>query len=90
MECTSQRKLQHEQADSPKTDTFNNEPVVFSLRSNHKTPQEEEDEDSDTIASSPPAKKSRFFFRRCFEATFDPDTLPGHNVILAEDSDEEN
>lgn len=49
---------------------------------------EEEKEDSDSVPSSPPAKKGRFFFRRCFEATFNPDTLPGHDIILAEDSDE--
>ncbi|KAF7380250.1 hypothetical protein HZH66_014605 [Vespula vulgaris] len=37
---------------------------------------------------SPPSKKARFIFRKCFQATFDPRMLPGHDIILAEDSDE--
>ncbi|KAK8400054.1 hypothetical protein O3P69_003028 [Scylla paramamosain] len=79
--------IPHQQKDVVRGDTSHSEPIVPLLRNNNKAAQEEE-EDSDTVPSSPPAKKSRFFFRRCFEATFNPDTLPGHNVILAEDSDE--
>lgn len=86
--CTPQAKPQHQQKDTASGEASHNETVVPSSRNNHKTIQEEEEEDSDIVPSSPPTKKSRFYFRRCFEATFNPDTLPGHNVILAEDSDE--
>lgn len=51
---------------------------------------DEEDEDEDTFPSTPPAKRVRHIFRRCFESTFDPHSIPGFNVILAEDSDEES
>lgn len=37
---------------------------------------------------SPPSKKARFIFRKCFQTTFDPRMLPGHDTILVEDSDE--
>lgn len=84
--CTPQAQSQHQQRETINGDSSHNK-TVSSHRNNHKAPQEEE-EDSDTVPASPPAKKSRFYFRRCFEATFNPDTLPGHNVILAEDSDE--
>lgn len=39
---------------------------------------------------SPPTKKARFVFTKCFETTFDPRMLPGHDTILAEDSDDDN
>ncbi|XP_031834307.2 cell cycle checkpoint control protein Rad9 isoform X1 [Nomia melanderi] len=44
----------------------------------------------DAIPSSPPppAKKARLIFQKCFQKTFDPSTLSGYDVILAEDSDE--
>ncbi|XP_078036615.1 cell cycle checkpoint control protein Rad9 [Augochlora pura] len=44
----------------------------------------------ETIPSSPPppAKKARLIFQKCFQKTFDPRTLPGYDIILAEDSDE--
>lgn len=60
--------------------------TVIPSSANNRVAQEEED--SEPVSSSPPAKKGRFFFRRCFESTFNPDSLPGHNIILAEDSDE--
>ncbi|XP_076303368.1 cell cycle checkpoint control protein Rad9 isoform X2 [Lasioglossum baleicum] len=45
---------------------------------------------SDTVPNSPPppAKKARLIFQKCFQKTFDPRTLPGYDVVLAEDSDE--
>lgn len=55
---------------------------------NNRMAQEDEEEEDEPVSSSPPAKKGRFFFRRCFESTFNPESLPGHNIILAEDSDE--
>lgn len=45
-------------------------------------------EDKVPNSPSPPNKKARFIFQKCFQKTFDPRTLPGYNVILAEDSDE--
>lgn len=80
-------EISHQQENVVMGDTSHREPAVDLFRNNHKATQDDE-EDSDTVPASPPAKRSRFFFRRCFEATFNPDTLPGHNVILAEDSDE--
>ncbi|XP_076755058.1 cell cycle checkpoint control protein Rad9 isoform X2 [Xylocopa sonorina] len=48
------------------------------------------DVSEDKIPSTPPppSKKARFIFQKCFQSTFDPRTLPGYDVILAEDSDE--
>lgn len=48
--------------------------------------------DEDTVPNSPPppvSKKARLVFRKCFQATFDPRMLPGHDKILAKDSDSE-
>lgn len=46
-------------------------------------------EETCTIPGTPPAKKTNFFFRRCFESTFDPNSVPGNDKVLAEDSDED-
>ena len=40
--------------------------------------------------SSPPSKRARILFKRCFEATLNPNDVPGANTILAPDSDEED
>lgn len=57
----------------------------------HQSKQCEETE-SDQIPNSPPttppAKKARVIFQKCFQTTFNPQMLPGHDIILAEDSDE--
>ncbi|XP_076380796.1 cell cycle checkpoint control protein Rad9 [Megalopta genalis] len=44
----------------------------------------------ETIPNSPPppAKKARLIFQKCFQKTFDPRTLPGYDIVLAEDSDD--
>ncbi|XP_071539191.1 cell cycle checkpoint control protein RAD9A isoform X2 [Panulirus ornatus] len=47
-------------------------------------------EEEDIVPGTPPFKKARFLFRRCFESTFDPETIPGHDRILAEDSDDDS
>ncbi|XP_015124035.1 cell cycle checkpoint control protein RAD9A [Diachasma alloeum] len=49
------------------------------------------DDNDDTIPASPPppAKRAKIIFRKCFENTFDPKMLPGHDTLLANDSDEE-
>ena len=44
----------------------------------------------DFIDGSPPSKKKNFLFRRCFDATFNPQNIPGTERVLAPDSDEEN
>lgn len=56
----------------------------------------QDDDQIDTIGDSvpssppPPAKKARLIFQKCFQRTFDPTMLPGYDVVLAEDSDEDN
>ncbi|XP_042210464.1 cell cycle checkpoint control protein RAD9A-like isoform X2 [Homarus americanus] len=47
-------------------------------------------EEEDVIPGTPPSKRAKFFFRRCFESTFDPTTVPGHDRILASDSDDDS
>lgn len=64
---------------------------------NDDTNQEEEEEyvklEGSVPCLSPPrqiAKKAKVIFQKCFESTFDPRMLPGHDIILVEDSDENN
>ncbi|XP_067014883.1 cell cycle checkpoint control protein RAD9A [Anabrus simplex] len=55
--------------------------------------QRESDEEEDSVPGTPPPppnKRARFLFKRCFEATFNPDQIPGHDVVLADDSAEED
>lgn len=60
--------------------------------------KEERDADlmdlDESIPRSPPcqqlAKRAKMVFQKCFQTTFDPRMLPGHNTILVEDSDENN
>lgn len=49
----------------------------------------------ESVMRSPPslrqaAKKAKLVFQKCFQNTFDPRMLPGHDIILVEDSDENN
>lgn len=48
--------------------------------------------DDDFVPNSPPrqtsSKKARLVFKKCFQNTFDPRMLPGHDRVLAKDSDE--
>lgn len=48
----------------------------------------------ESVPRSPPqrqvAKRAKIVFQKCFQNTFDPRMLPGHDTILAEDSDENN
>lgn len=49
------------------------------------------DDQEDQIPDSPKrSNKARIIFQKCFQTTFHPDQLPGHDEILAEDSDDEN
>ncbi|XP_070166105.1 cell cycle checkpoint control protein RAD9B isoform X2 [Polyergus mexicanus] len=49
----------------------------------------------ESIPHSPPplrqaAKRAKLVFQKCFQNTFDPRMLPGHDIILVEDSDDNN
>jgi hypothetical protein len=46
------------------------------------TPQE-------MIDGTPPSKRAKFFFQRCFDATFNPNRISGAEKVLAPDSDED-
>jgi len=43
----------------------------------------------DLIEGSPPSKRKNFLFRRCFDATFNPQAVVGAQTVLAPDSDED-
>ncbi|KAF0304409.1 Cell cycle checkpoint control protein RAD9B [Amphibalanus amphitrite] len=43
----------------------------------------------DAIPGTPPAKRAKFTFQRCFNLTMDPLRVPGHERVLAPDSDED-
>ena len=45
--------------------------------------------DEDCMEGTPPSKRKNFMFRRCFDATFNPQAVPGTERVLAPDSDEE-
>ena len=47
-------------------------------------------QEAEEVPASPPSKKTKFYFRRCFDATFNPINIPGYQRVLARDSDEEN
>ncbi|XP_017881654.1 cell cycle checkpoint control protein RAD9A [Ceratina calcarata] len=64
----------------------NHEPYNEQNVSNDKRNVVEEDKVPNS--PPPPAKKARLIFQKCFQRTFDPSTLPGYDVILADDSDE--
>jgi hypothetical protein len=68
-----------------------------SIKDNHiqnigNTQDAENSAEEDTVPGTPPpppAKKARYIFRRCFQATFSSQMLPGYDEVLAEDSDDE-
>jgi hypothetical protein len=41
------------------------------------------------IDGTPPSKRAKFFFQRCFDATFNPNRISGAEKVLAPDSDED-
>lgn len=52
--------------------------------------EEGPDSNEDCFQASPPAKKKKnFLFRRCFDATWNPNKIAGMDNVLAPDSDEE-
>ena len=75
---------------SPHNGDLHSTTINSSLAHNLSRPETpEHNYDSDELPSTPPSKKAKFFFKRCFDSTFNPDTVPGYNNILAEDSDED-
>lgn len=72
------------------------EPSIFSPNWK-KQSKDKADDNSDQImevdeipaSPPPPVKKARMIFKKCYQATFDPRMLVGHDSILADDSDEE-
>ena len=69
-------------------------PNIFAPMSKRKSNPGESNQrtDDDFILCSPtkpPSKKARLIFQKCFKSTFDPRMLPGHDQVMAEDSDEE-
>ncbi|XP_015189276.1 PREDICTED: cell cycle checkpoint control protein RAD9A [Polistes dominula] len=73
--------LKRKSSESDTIEVFKNENVI----------KKDDDNDITNIfprSPSPPSKKARFIFKRCFQTTFDLSMLPGHDVILVEDSDE--
>ncbi|KAG7209320.1 hypothetical protein KM043_015431 [Ampulex compressa] len=65
-------------------------PMIAKRKNNDVKNQDNGNVLEDTIprSPSPPNKKARLIFKKCFQTTFDPRMLPGHDIILAEDSDE--
>ncbi|XP_011869320.1 PREDICTED: cell cycle checkpoint control protein RAD9A [Vollenhovia emeryi] len=77
---------------------------VFSSITKRKSRNDEKEEEvaeeeelvdlEESVPQSPPrrqaAKRAKLVFQKCFHSTFDPRMLPGHDVILVEDSDENN
>lgn len=46
-------------------------------------------DNDELVPNSPPkrqSKRAKLIFQKCFQATFDPNTLPGHNDVEVEDS----
>ena len=48
------------------------------------------DATNDAIDSTPPSKRAKFYFHRCFDATFNPNKISGAEKVLAPDSDDDN
>ncbi|KAI4495642.1 hypothetical protein M0802_008477 [Mischocyttarus mexicanus] len=65
-----------------------NEGGTIDLDSVGKKSDDNDFENSVPKSPSPPSKKARFIFKKCFQTTFNLSMLPGHDIILAEDSDE--
>lgn len=78
--------MQHRHASNINGSVSQPEISLLRLEANNMAAEEEEE----VIPGTPPSKKFRFFFRPCFESTFDPLTLFEPDKILAEDSDDDS
>lgn len=70
-------------------------PKIFSLARRSRQSFDADNNNADNFDdvvpdSPPPAKKAKIIFRKCLQETFDPRFLPGHDELLADDSDDEN
>ncbi|KAF7998000.1 hypothetical protein HCN44_009398 [Aphidius gifuensis] len=70
-------------------------PKIFSLARRSRQSFDADNNNIDNFddvvpVSPPPAKKAKIIFRKCLQETFDPRFLPGHDELLADDSDDEN
>uniref|UniRef100_A0A336ML43 CSON002238 protein n=1 Tax=Culicoides sonorensis TaxID=179676 RepID=A0A336ML43_CULSO len=68
------------------------EEIFFETEESESNKAEIVPESEESVPASPTAefrRRRRHIFRRCFEQTFDPRTVPGANEILAVNSDEE-
>lgn len=59
------------------------------LNSSSLLKRKPEEDNEDLVQNSPPRKQSKrakYIFQKCFQTTFDPRSLPGHNDVEVEDS----
>ncbi|XP_034945317.1 cell cycle checkpoint control protein RAD9A [Chelonus insularis] len=77
------------------TSESSDSPLLFSpstkraANGNNKYDSNNDVLEADVVPNSPQrsAKKAKIIFKKCLQATFDPKNLPGHDTMLAEDSD---
>ena len=50
---------------------------VFGIPQDDNTGDRNESQVENTLSYSPPSKRARFLFKRCFEQTFNPNSIPG-------------
>jgi hypothetical protein len=63
------------------------------IQDNSNAQDAEDIAEEDAVPGTPPpplSKKARYIFKRCFEATFNSQMIPGYDEVLAEDSDDES
>ena len=50
---------------------------VFGIPQDDNNGDRNESQVENTLSYSPPSKRARFLFKRCFEQTFNPNSIPG-------------
>ncbi|GLG94405.1 Cell cycle checkpoint control protein [Gryllus bimaculatus] len=68
---------------------FNTPPLMMSNASSVSLQLRESDNEDDTVASSPQPVRKRPRLLDIFDSTFDPTNIPGHDIIIADDSGDE-
>ncbi|KAK7865863.1 hypothetical protein R5R35_003979 [Gryllus longicercus] len=68
---------------------FNTPPLMMSNASSVSLQLRESDYEDDTVASSPQPVRKRPRLLDIFDSTFDPTNIPGHDIIIADDSGDE-
>lgn len=74
---------------SDKRKTVRPEPMSAEILFETESIEGNTEDTEDSIPASPRQQRLRRLFHRCFEATFQPSRLPGADIILAPNSDEE-